>query len=331
MSGPPRILVTGATGFLGGRLVRRLRVDGAEVIAAGRDGARGAQLAAKGIRFLQADLAGLSQACRAGGIAAVDAVVHAAALSSAWGSRAAFREANVDGTRHALDLARSLGARRFLFVSSPSLTFRFRDQHGIREADALPPPVNAYAWSKGVAEALVRAERGMGTIILRPRAIYGAGDAALLPRLIRAAEAGPLPLLRGGRAVTQLTHVDDVTEAIARALAAPPQADGRIYHITGPETLPLTDIIAEACSRAGVRLRWRAVPWPLASAAAGMAEALAHLRPGRPEPRITRYGLGLLAFSQVLDTAAAARDLGFVPRISFAEGLDETFGRGRPA
>jgi len=66
--------------------------------------------------------------------------------------------------------------------------------------------------------------------------------------------------------------------------------------------------------------------WP-AMLAAGLAEAVAELLPGRPEPPVTRYGLGLFAYAQSLDIAKARRILGWAPKVSFEEGLDRTFGK----
>lgn len=322
-----RITVTGATGFLGGRLARRLAIAGAEVTGWGRDRQKGAMLQAQGIRFQMVDL---EASGRPEALPQADVFVHAAALSSAWGPAARFHAANVAGTERALDLARRMGARRFIFLSSPSVSFSLEDRFGVKESDPLPPPINAYAWSKALAEARVRQAMDLKPIILRPRAIYGRGDVALLPRLVRAAESGALPLMRGGRALTQLTHVDDVVEAVCAAIAAPAELAGGTYHVTGPEVLPVRAIAEAACLHAGIEARWRAVPWPLARTAVRLLEEIARRRKGAPEPRITLYGLGLFAFTQVLETGAIRRDLGFEARIPFAAGLEEAFSGGEP-
>ena len=159
--------------------------------------------------------------------------------------------------------------------------------------------------------------------------LYGAGDRALLPRLIKAAKRRPLPVFRDGRACIDLTHVDDVVDAVVAALAAPREAEGQIYNVSGGEVLPVRRIADEACARAGIAVRWRRMPlWP-AMLAAGAMEAVALALPGRPEPPVTRYGLGLFAYAQSLDLAKARRLLGWAPKIPFEQGLDRTFaGRG---
>jgi nucleoside-diphosphate-sugar epimerase len=317
------IAITGATGFLGGTLARRLLGLGQPVLALGRDPAKLADLAALGARTMACDLsAGIPQSAEQ----SVEALVHCAALSSAWGPREAFRAANVGGTHHAILLARKLGARRFVHVSTPSIYFRFRDQEQVREDAALPPPVNAYAETKRAAEALVLAAGDLDPVILRPRGIYGAGDTALLPRLLRAARTGPLPLVRGGTARTDLTHVEDAASAILASLKLPLSPHKRIFNISGGEPLTIRQIAEQAAGYAGATLRWRTVPAGALLTTARALELAARLHPGQPEPRITAYSAGLFAFSQTLDLSAARAHLGWSPRISFEEGLARTFG-----
>jgi len=316
------VAITGATGFLGGALSRRLLAEGQAVIAFGRDAAKLEALRGLGAKTVQADLStGVPR-----GESRISAVVHCAALSSAWGRTEDFHAANVTGTAAALQLARSAGATRFVHVSTPSVYFRFRDQLLVREDADLPRPVNAYAATKLEAESLVRKETGLDSIILRPRGIYGAGDTALLPRLLRAARTGPLPLIRDGAAETDLTHVDDVVDAVLAALKAPAGLTQRVFNISGDEPLPVKRIAEAAAGRAGMTIRWRTVPAPVLFAAARAMEAAARLTPGRPEPRITAYGAGLFAFTQTLDLTAARTHLGWRPSISFEQGLARTFG-----
>ncbi|ENN86857.1 NAD-dependent epimerase/dehydratase family [Rhizobium freirei PRF 81] len=323
-----RVIVSGATGFLGNRLCAFLQENGHEVIGLGRNVDKGRHLEARGTRFVSVDVSASPSESMLKKLGHADVFVHAAGLSSAWGSRATFLQANVAGTRHALTMARAAGVRRFVFISSPSVTFRFSDQADLREDTHLPIPVNAYAESKQIAERDVLAASDLSPIILRPRAIYGRGDVALLPRLIRAAEKGPLPFLRGGRASTNLTYVDDVVRGIVCAMDAPQEIAGRTYNIAGDEALPLRLIIESAAARAGIKVRWRAIPWPLALGAARLAEAVALLRPDKPEPVMTAYALGTLAFTQTLDISAAQREIGFKPQIRFEQGLHRTFGGG---
>lgn len=324
---PGQILVTGATGFLGGAVLRRLAQRGVPAIGQGRDPARCAALKAQGFEVIAHDIQ--SPLCERSfaGLGRITAIVHCAALSAPFGHRAAFEVANVQGTKNMIDFAQRSGVRRFVQISSPSIYFALRDQVKIAEDMPLPRPFNAYAWSKGVAESVVRNAPEIGPVILRPRGIYGPGDTALLSRLLRAAERGALPRFRDGKAKIDLTYVDDVVDAVLDALRAGPEVHGRAFNVSGGEVTELSDIVEAACARAGIAVRWRPMPLRPALLAARMAETAALLRPGASEPVVTRYGVGLFAFAQSLDISRARNELGWVPKTDFATGLDRTFKR----
>ncbi len=314
-----RVLVTGATGFLGGEVLRRLIRLGLPAIGQGRDPVHLASLRQDGFSTLRWEMT--DQPPDAKALTGITAIVHCAALSSPFGRRADFMAANVAGTQAVLDLAGRLGVGRFVHISSPSVYFALHDHLDQREDQPLPPPFNAYADSKRQAEALVLAAPHLGPVILRPRGIYGAGDRSLLPRLLRAARSGPLPLLRQGAARIDLTHVDDVVAAILAALRAGPEAEGQTFNISGGEVLPVRHIVEAACARIGLTPRWRPLPLRPLLWVAGLAEATALALPSQPEPPVTRYGLGLFAYAQGLNLSKAQRMLGWAPRISLAEGL----------
>lgn len=316
------VLITGATGFLGGHLVRRLRGMDVNVLAVGRNTAKLAALESIGCDVLNHDIS-MPFSTDAG--ARCDAIVHCAALSAPFGKRASFIRANVDGTRHVLDLASRLGAHRFIHISTPSVYFSYCDQMHIAENALIPKPVNAYAETKRMAEILVQSQNTIDAIILRPRGIYGPDDTALLPRVLRAARARPLPLLRDGAAKIDLTFVDDVVDAILASLLANKAAIGEVFNISGGKVLPIHDIVQACCDQAGVTPRWRKMPLTPTLWAARGIEALAKLSPGGREPAITPYGLGLFAYAQSLDISKANRMLNWSPKVSFAQGLDATF------
>ncbi|WP_313529367.1 NAD(P)-dependent oxidoreductase [Shinella sp.] len=318
-----RVLVTGATGFLGGVLVRHLAACGLDPVSLGRNEARCRTLQGAGFRIVCADLSH-SVLHLAGIIGRVDAVVHCAALSAPWGRLAAFHAANVEGTRNALDLAEALGARRFVNISSPTVYFEMKDKVAVTETASLPRPINAYARTKAEAEQLVLARPKLGPVNLRPRGIYGAGEETLLPRLIAAARRGPLPLLRSGAAAIDLTHVNDVVAAIETALNAGPAVEGKTFNISGGEMVLVRDLVERVCSALAVPLRWNPVPFYPALLLARLSEIASLARPVPKEPAVTPYTLGLFAFRQSLDISKAHRMLGWQPRISLEAGLAMT-------
>ncbi|WP_217576758.1 NAD(P)-dependent oxidoreductase [Mesorhizobium sp. GbtcB19] len=319
------VLVTGASGFLGAHVLERLAASGTLALGLGRDEARCAALEVAGHRIIRHDLEQPLDAALDPRLGRVERIIHCAALSSPFGRLADFEAANVTATRNLVDFAGRQGVSRFVHISSPSVCFAFRDQLGLTEDMALPEPVNHYARTKRAAETIVLGRPAVHAVVLRPRGIYGKGDRALLPRLIKAARTRPLPLFRDGCAAIDLTHVDDVVDAVMAALAAPGEAEGQVFNISGGAVLPVRRIADEACMRAGLHARWRRMPLVPAMLAAGLMEAVALRLPGRPEPPVTRYGLGLFAYAQSLDLSKAKRMLGWVPKVSFEQGLDRTF------
>ena len=322
------ILVTGASGFIGSHVARALAADGHRVRATGRNRAALATLAAD-IETVPADLAGDDlQPLLAG----VDAVVHAAARSSPWGRAGDFQRDNVLATERLLAASIQAGVGRLVHFSSPSIYFRFADQY--RVGEAFQPPsrwITDYAHSKWEGECRVRAAAPrLPSVVLRPRAVFGPGDTAIFPRLLAVAAGGRFPLVHGGRAVIDITHVDNVVAATRAALAPTAPGDGRAYNISNGEPTAVAELLATTFALCGLDVRLRSVPRQLALAAAGLAETVARLRPGQPEPRLTRYGVGVIGWSQTLDISRARDQLGYAPVTSLADGLATFAAQWRP-
>lgn len=309
-----RALVTGATGGLGLTLTQALLDAGYAVRAAGRSPAAIQRLSAMGAEVVAGDLMTLDPAVLC---ADIDAVFHAAALSSPWGPDAAFQRANVDLTRILLAAARHGGADAFIFVSSPSVYARWRDQTGLTETKPLPSrALNAYARTKGEAEALVLAADAFGfrTVAIRPRAIIGPDDAVLLPRILKLVKRGRFPLFRRGRALVELTDVRDAARALILADVHREAAGGLAVNISGGRPLPIADLVRRLGQALGVEVRIVALPLALGQVMSVAADAVCRLLPGRPEPVLTPYTLSTLAWSQTFDLTRARDLLGYEPR-----------------
>lgn len=324
-----RIVVTGGTGFLGRHTVWRLAGRGHRVVFTGRDAHAATMVrdaAAGSVDFVRLEHGAdgarrtLSACCQG-----ADAIVHCAALASPWGPRRAFERSNVEAVREVLAAHHEHGVRRLVHISSPSIYFDFADRLNLREDSPLPRPVNEYARTKRAAEELILSAALPHSIILRPRAIFGPWDNALLPRLVRLVRLGRVPLLRGGHALVDLTYVDNVVDAIEAALALPANpADGLpVFNISNGEPIEVQALFARIAAAFALPLAPRPRPYLLADLAARVLEAGARLAPGW-EPPFTRYSLGAIAFSQTLDLARAQAVLGYAPRVSLDDGIHRT-------
>ena len=318
-SSPRRVLVTGASGFLGGHLVRALASRGIAVHAQGRDTARlafgsGVQIC----RTPLSDVGALTDAAKG-----CDAIVHAAALSAPWGRRQDFVDANVVGTANVITAARAARVRRLVHISSPAVIFDGRDQHLLDDSTPYPARLGCeYARTKRAAETLVRAAAGdIDTVTLRPKAIYGAGDRALVPRLLRAARRGALPEIGDGTNNVDVTHVDDVVHAIECALISD-RGVGETFLITGGEHVPLWPMIRSLLTGVGLPVPSRHLSLNAALVVAGALEVVAAIT-GR-EPTLTRYSAQILARTQTYDITRAQTLLGYTPRVTSGDGIART-------
>jgi nucleoside-diphosphate-sugar epimerase len=318
-----KILVTGATGFLGGALARRSKSRGDEVTALGRNPALLADLERAGLGALRVDLtdaAAVRAACQGQAL-----VFHCAALSSAWGPAHEFYRSNVVATQNVIAGCEAASVRRLVHVSTPSIYFRYETRLNVREDAPLPSrPANEYARTKLLAEAEIdnAFARGLPVITLRPRAIFGEGDNAILPRLIERLRQGRLRIIGDGENITDLTYVENVVDALLLAAESPSSTLGKKYNLTNGEPLPLWPLIEKLCAALGFEYPRRRIPYPLALSLAGILEDVCQLLPGQPEPLLTRYMVGVLAKSTTLDIGAARRELGYQPRISVTEGFE---------
>ncbi len=318
------ILVTGATGFLGGAVARALQRNGVQVIAHGRDEAAGYQLEMKGMRVALGPLEDAQAMDALIELQPLDAIVHCAAKSAPFGPHREFFAANVNGTSHLLESASAAGIQRFVHISSPSIYCAGRPLDHVAENAKLPSgSINHYAATKRLAEGLVQVahSRGLPTVTLRPRAIYGPGDSALFPRLLRALEDGKLPVIGDGQNRIDLTYIDDAVQGVLCALVAGPHCLGKTYNLTSGEPALLWELINDLCARLDLAPPTRRVSRSAARVAAFFAEGWHRLakRPG--EPRLTRYSVDSLSLDATLDISAARRDLGYEPRVSVEEGL----------
>lgn len=317
-----KILVTGGTGFLGSHAARALLARGDQVTLLGRNFDGVGDLLAQGAAPLRADLrdkAAVVAAC-----AGMDAVVHAGALTAAWGHPTDFRAINAGGTLSVIEGCQKHGVSRLVHISSPAVVFDGRDHEHLTEAAPYPRNFSSdYAATKKMAEDMVNAaaQQGLPTVILRPKAIFGPGDRALLPRLLAVAREGKLRQFGDGQNLVDLTYIDNAAHAVLLALTAP-AAVGRTYFITNGEHVPLWLIIRRTLEALGLPADLRPLSLRLAYLAARFMEARADTLGG--EPLLTRYTVGILARTQTYDISAARRDLGYDPPVSLTEGLERT-------
>ena len=316
-----KVLVTGATGFLGKYVVEELIEHGYQVRAFGRNSNVGRSLENSSISFFQGDLTkadDVLEACKG-----MDLVVHAGALSTVWGPWEDFYRANVLGTKYVLEACRQAGIQRLVYVSSPSIYAAPKDQLAIKESDAPEENnLNNYIRSKLASEKLFKDYSDVPSIILRPRGLFGIGDTSILPRVINLSQKIGIPLIGDGRQLMDMTCVENVALAIRLAIEAP-EAKGEVYNITNGEPRAFRDLLEESLTGLGYPIKYRKIPAFLLSVIATSLEFLYKTLNLKGEPALTRYTYYLLRYSQTLDISKAEKELGYHPKISISEGIEQ--------
>ncbi|WP_438005510.1 NAD(P)-dependent oxidoreductase [Sorangium sp. So ce321] len=317
-----RVLVTGASGFLGSHVTEQLVQKGHSVVALVRRSSstkflsslRGVELAygaiedAESVRRAVVDAPG------------VDAIVHSAGLVKAR-DEAEFFRVNVGGTRNMLDAAkaaRPTTMKRFVFVSSLAAVGPSHDGRPVA-ADARPAPVTRYGRSKLEAERLVLAEKdALPVVVLRPPMIYGPRDQESFA-FFQSVARRFLPMLGDGKNTLSVIYAADAAAACIRALESDVPS-GRAYFIDDGRVYVWRDMLADVEAAIGARAFVRVgVPFPLVRGAALASEGMSRLT-GKPV-MLTRDKLNELAASHwVCDSAEARRELGWEPQVSWAEG-----------
>ncbi|TWT47650.1 NAD-dependent epimerase/dehydratase family protein [Botrimarina hoheduenensis] len=324
-------LVTGAGGFLGRYVCEQLIARGDTV----RGLARGEypELSALGVEMVRGDLAdrgAVVAACKG-----IDCVFHIGGKVGMWGHWFEYFQANVQGTLNVLGACQELGVTRLVFTSSPSVTFSGEDQRGVGSEAPYPLRWLAhYPHSKALAEQFVLTQDGtpvvgggmLRTTSLRPHLVWGPRDHHLTARLIARARAHKLRRVGEGKNRVDMVYVENAAAShllAADELArAAPRNAGKAYFIAQSEPVMCWDWINEILALASLPPVEKQVSARTAYAVGALLE-FKHwlLRDFRNEPAMTRFVARSLATDHWFDKQAAARDFGYEPTISTAEGM----------
>jgi nucleoside-diphosphate-sugar epimerase len=313
--------VTGGSGFVGGRLIRRLVSDGVAVRALARSDRAADAVRVAGAEPVRGDL-GDTDALRRG-IASTEVVFHAAAKVEDWGDRKDFERVNVQGTRNVLRAAREAGARRLVHVGTEAALLAGQPLVAADESAPLRPdsPV-LYSSSKARAEAeVVSGPPGLEAVVVRPRFVWGAGDTTLLPQIVAQIRSGQWAWIGGGRHRTATTHVDNTVEGLV--LAATRGRDRGVWFVTDGGSVVFRDFITALARTQGVEPADRSVPRAVARGAGVVGETLWRALPLPGRPPISRFATWFASDECTISIARAREELGYVPIRTREDGLEE--------
>jgi nucleoside-diphosphate-sugar epimerase len=317
-----KILLTGATGFLGYRTLEKLVAYNwvTSVIANGRTLLPYRKNESKKVKYKLGSLENADFVDEL--VKGVEIIIHAASLSSPWGKRYEFNQANIVTQNNIINSAKKYNVNRIIYISSPSIYFDGTNRLLVKESEPLPKKfVNHYAGTKREAEILLE-QSTIPYVILRPRALIGRGDSIIMPRLIRAQLEGKLRIIGNGKNLVDLTAVENVVDAIILSCLANSVALNQCYNITNDEPVVLWHSILYVLQQLNIPLIKYKIPYWLAIAFAHFLEKKSILS-NYKEPALTAYSVGTLGLSFTLDITKAKQLLGYKPAMNTKEAIDE--------
>ncbi|RKQ36595.1 NAD-dependent epimerase/dehydratase family protein [Kocuria tytonis] len=320
------VLVTGASGMLGGDVARVLLARGWRVRVFQRGHAPVAER--EGVDEVLGSVTDPEDVARA--LDGVDDVVHLAAKVSFTGAWEEFVRVNVTGTRVLLCQAQNAGVKNVVFVSSPSVAHTGVSIEGAGAEPADPGKARGnYARSKAAAELLALSmdgQRDLKVAAVRPHIVWGPGDTQLVERVADRAAAGRMPNLDHGAAMIDTTYIDNASEGIVRALERIDVVHGRALVLTNGEPRPVGELIARMCRATGSEAPTRSIPGGLARLAGKVIETVwphlpAKLRTGDGEPPMTEFLAEQLSTAHWFDQRETRELLDWTPSVSLDEGF----------
>jgi uncharacterized protein YbjT (DUF2867 family) len=295
------ILVTGATGYIGSHLVKRLVAQGERPRCLVRNARKAAQvLPAENVELTLGSTTKPSSLAMA--TQGIDTIIHAAFLTAdrkqSHGQR--YEETNVNGTANLIKAAREAGVKRIIEISG---------------LGTKPDKPGSYMQGRYLAEKILM-DSDLTWTIIRPSVLFGQ-DAPFIKGLTDLIRTAPvLPLIGGGKIMFQPIYVEDVVTVIVKVLEAPERTAGKIYTIGGPEYYTFTQVLDELLRAMKTNRAKVYAPTPLVGIGAAVMEAVL------PKPPLTKAAMTLFSFDNITDLNSVEHNFGFKPA-SFHRYLSE--------
>jgi nucleoside-diphosphate-sugar epimerase len=319
-----KVLVTGANGFIGSNLSKKLIEQGHEVRAMILRGTPEWYLDGLNVEKVYADVT--SPETIPAAIEGMEVVFHLAARASDWGPWELFLKINAEGSRNMAEAAAKAGVKRFVQMSSIAV-HRYR---GIKGADENWPRDGfdfPYAVSKIKAENYVIGigqNTGMEVTIIRPGVFpFGPNDTTSFYQMAEAMEHGVFGYINSGRARVSINYVENLAEGMILAGTLPAGANQTFIIEDGltPTWRELTEKFADAL---GCTRPWLSLPYAIAYPVAWTMDALFRAVKAEKPPPLTRYRIKVVARDLVFNGEKARRMLGFKPGVGLDEGIART-------
>ncbi len=313
-----KVLITGATGLLGGHLINELQARGEQIRALVLPAENADKLIARGVEVVRGDITEARTLPPA--VEGVELVFHLAAMMGVSRPISDYRRVNVTGTENLYKAAQAAGVRRFVHTSSHTV---YGLGHGryMTENDRFNPDPHPYSQTKAEGDRLVRRlmlTSKMETVILRPGSFFGPGDKLNFGRMAQRMKEGKGVIIGRGDNALPFCYVTDVVQGFLLA-AYHEKAAGNVYNITNDRPLTQLEMFNEVADAVGGIRPTRHVPFLPILYGSMVAERLASLT--HTEPLATQHGALMFGTDNRHSIEKARRELGFEPKVDLREGI----------
>ncbi len=317
-----KLLVTGATGFLGSHVADLALERGNAVRILARPDENVTRFVNAGVQVSRGDLTERSSLEAA--VEGVECVLHCAARTGPWGPLSEYEQVNVFGVQLLVETAMAAGVRRLVHVSS--ITVHGLDVHGtVDETAALCGGPDPYSRTKAAGERMLQQmirDKGAPVTIVRPGLIYGPRDTNSFGRFAGLIEQGKMVFIGSGRNHLPLIYVRDVAHGILLAGEAE-QAVGRAYLLVNDEPSTQRDYYTAIAKELGVSPPCVHIPYRAALALGATAELVGHMTHRKQPPPLMRFGFMQIGGENCFRMNRARNELGFSPQVNLADGVRE--------
>ncbi len=319
-----KVLVTGASGFVGSHLCRRLVGEGYRVKALVRRTSSLDRLREMDISLAYGDLTDIFSLASA--VKDVEIVFHAGASVGDWVKKEEAFAVNVKGTENILNAALAANVKRFIGISSLAV-LGMKDHYETKEDAPYESTGDSYCDSKIESEKLMLEfgrSHNLPVTVLRPGFIYGPGDNQLLPRILEALKNGKFAFIGRGDKILNIVYIENLVSAAVLALRTE-KSFGQVYNITDGVNVDRREFINTIADVWGFPRPKKAVPVWLAKMLTPLFEKTSRLKGSKKPPLLNRARMKFMALNLHFDISKAREELGYSPAFNLREALEETY------
>ena len=313
-----KVLITGATGLLGGHLLQELQQRGEQIRALVLPVENAEKLMVQGVEVVRGDVTDASSLAPA--VTDIEIIIHLAGMMGVDRPFADYRLVNVTGSENLYRAAQAAGVRRFVHTSSHTV-YGLGYGRFLTEKDALRPDPDPYSITKVEGDHLIRRlmlNSGMETVILRPGTFFGPGDRLHFGRIAQRMKNGKGVIIGRGDNALPFCYVTDVVQGFLLAVYHE-RAPGNVYNISNDHPLTQQEIFNAVADDVGGKRPTRHLPYVPIYYGSIIAEKVAKFTHTRPV--VTRLGVMMFGTDNRHSVEKARCELGYEPKVDIREGI----------